>query len=47
VGPSVLDVEVDEEGIEGSGYAITRQRNVVEGPRATLLEISRNGGAFK
>jgi hypothetical protein len=47
VGPSVLDVEVDEEETEGSGCAVARQRDVVEGPRATLLEISRNGGAFK
>jgi len=42
-----LGVEVEEVGIEGSWCAVARQRDVVEGPRMTLLEISRNGGAFK
>jgi hypothetical protein len=34
-------------GIEGSWCVVARQRDVVEGPRVTFLEISRNGGAFK
>jgi hypothetical protein len=33
--------------IEGSWCAVARQRDVVEGPRVTLLEMSRNGGAFR
>lgn len=47
VGASELDVEVVEVGIAGSGSAVARQREVVEGPKETLFEISRNGGAFK
>lgn len=43
----MLDVEVEEVGIEGSWCAVARQRDVVEGPRVTLLDISRNGCAFK
>jgi hypothetical protein len=42
----VLDVEV-EVGIEDSRCALARERDVVEGPRVTLLDISRNGGVFK
>ncbi len=47
MGPSILDAEVDDVGIEGSGCAVARQRVVVEGPRVTFLEISRNGGVFR
>jgi hypothetical protein len=33
-------------GIEESGYDVARQRDVVEGPKETLFDISRSGGAF-
>lgn len=47
VEPSVLDAGVEEVGIEDSGCAVARDRDVYEGLRVTLLEICRKGGAFK
>ncbi len=44
----MLGVELEAVGgIEASGCAVARQRDIVNGTKVTLLGMSRNAGAFR